>query len=64
MCKCIKTGEELPPRNVNFIGYECREKERYTCPQYSHVFCDGTNCRLLRKPINVRAILGIEKREA
>lgn len=64
MCKCIKTGEELPDRNTYYSGHECRNKERYSCKYYSHFFIDGTNCQLLRKPINVRAILGIEGRSS
>ena len=60
MCKCIRTGEELPDRKSAFSGYECRRKERFVCKNFSHNFVDGTNCLLLRKPINVRAILKIE----
>ena len=63
MAVCEKTGEKLPERNVYFIGYECRNKDRFLCKYYSHVFSQGTNCDLLRKPIDVRAILGIRKEE-
>ena len=66
MCKCIKTGEELPERNVNFSGYECRWHDKFgcRCKHFSHHFVDGTNCLLLRKPIKVRAILGIEDKKS
>ena len=64
MCKCIKSSEELPDRTVNFSGFECRNKDRYTCLEYSHIMVDGTNCRLLRKAVNVRAILGIEGKKS
>lgn len=64
MCKCIKTGKELPERNIFFSGHECREKDRYTCKHFSHQFVDGTNCWLLRRPINARAILGIEGKQS
>ena len=60
MCKCIKTGEELPERNSAFSGHECRVKDRLYCKYYSFHFIDGTNCLQLRKPVNVREILGIE----
>lgn len=64
MAVCEKTGKELPkPSGMNLI-YECREKERALCPHYSHVFSQGTNCRLLRRPIDVRAILGIKECKA
>lgn len=61
MCKCIKTGKELPERDSIFSGYECRWHDRFgcRCQHFSHYFADGTNCLLLRKPINVRAILKI-----
>ena len=62
MCKCIRTGEDLPDRSNRFSGYECRNKERFVCKNFSHNFVDGTNCLLLRKPVNVRAILGIDKK--
>ena len=62
MAVCEKTGEVLPERTVYCSGFECREKERFTCSNYSHVFSQGTNCRLLRRPIDVRAILGIGER--
>ena len=62
MCKCIRTGEELPDRNNHFSGHECRNNERFYCRYFSHNFVDGTNCLLLRKPVNVRAILGIDKK--
>lgn len=61
MCKCVKSGKELPERNIYFHGFECREDKREVCPHYSHVFTDATNCRLLRKPIDVAAILGVKK---
>lgn len=64
MCKCIKTGKELPDRSNHFMGHECRESDRFYCKYYSHNFVDGTNCILLRRPVNVRAILGIDKKEA
>ncbi len=61
MAVCVKSGQALPERNYHFCGYECKEKERALCPHYSHVFVGGTNCRLLRKPIDVAAILGVKK---
>lgn len=63
MAECIKNGEALPERNVNFCGHECRNRERFTCKYYSHIFVDGTNCLLLRKPRNVRALLGLETKQ-
>lgn len=64
MCKCIKNGKELPERDSTFSGHECRAKDRFYCKYYSHHFIDGTNCRLLRKSVNVRAILGIEGKKS
>lgn len=64
MCKCEKSNKKLPERNGAFMGYECREAKRFYCKYYSFHFIDGTNCMLLRRPINVRAILGIDKKEA
>lgn len=61
MAECCKTGKVLPLRDAYFSGYECREKERFTCLKFSYHFIDGTNCQLLRKPIDVRKILGMEK---
>lgn len=61
MCKCIKTGEELPERNAWFSGHECKNKDRFYCKYYSHHFIDGTNCMQLRRPIDVAAILGVKK---
>ena len=61
MANCVKSGRALPERNVCFSGMECREKDRAVCPHYSHIFVDGTNCRLLRKPVDVMAILGIRR---
>jgi len=63
MAVCVKSGQALPERNSHFSGHECRHKERFLCPHYSHTFIDGTNCRQLRKPIDVAAILGIKKHE-
>lgn len=64
MAVCAKTCKVLPEQTVNLVGYECREKDRALCPHYSHVFSQGTNCRLLRKTIDVRAILGIKECKA
>ncbi len=64
MCKCIITGEELPERNTYFSGHECRNKDRFCCKHFSHYFVDGTNCQLLRKPVDVRAILGIKEKSS
>ena len=61
MAQCIKTGENLPERNARLCGFECRNKDRFLCENYSHVFVDGVNCRLLRKPVDVAAILGVKK---
>lgn len=63
MAVCVKSGQALPERNSHFCGYECREKDRFRCTHYSHNFIDGTNCRQLRRPVDVAAILGIKKRE-
>lgn len=60
MVECIKNGEKIGENNAHFSGFECRNKERFTCPNYSHVFTDGTNCHLLRKKRDVRALLGLE----
>lgn len=60
MAKCFMSGKELPELNVHFKGMECREKDRIYCPHFSHNFVNGTNCRLCRKPIDVRTILGIK----
>lgn len=66
MAKCIKTGEELPERNTFFSGHECRWHDRFGCycKHRMHHFVDGTNCALLKKPVNVRAILGIEGKQS
>ena len=61
MANCVKSGQPLPKRTTLLSGYECREKDRFRCPHYSHVFIDGTNCLLLRRPVDVAAILGIKK---
>lgn len=61
MCKCIKTGEPLPERNIFFSGYECRHKDRNYCKYFSYSFIDGTNCMQLRKPIDVKKILKIKE---
>ena len=61
MCKCILSGEELPERNSWFSGWQCKHKNRLYCKYYSHHFIDGTNCMQLRRPIDVRAILGVKK---
>ncbi len=58
---CVKSGEKLPRRTACFSGHECREKDRFRCPHYSHLFIDGTNCRLLRRPVDVAEILGVKK---
>lgn len=60
MAECKKSGKALPERNSRFMGFSCSEKERFTCQYFSHHFIDGTNCMLLRKPRDVRAILGIK----
>lgn len=62
MAVCKKSGKELPERNSCFSGHECREKERFTCIYFSHVFTYGTNCRLLRPNVDVKSILGIGNR--
>ena len=62
MAVCPKTGDELPERNSHFSGFECKYSKGWNCKYYSHVFSQGTNCFLLRKPINVKAILGIGNR--
>ena len=64
MAVCLKSGKVLPERNAAFCGFECREKERATCKYYSHNFIDGTNCLLLRKPVDVKSILGIGNRDS
>ena len=58
---CEKSGKELPKRGCNFSGFECREKERFCCLNFSHHFIYGTNCILLRPQIDVAAILGVKK---
>ena len=63
MAECIKSGKNIGENDAHFSGFECRNKERATCPNYSYVFTDGTNCRLLRKKRNVRALLGLEENE-
>ena len=62
MAECVKTGESLPERNVYFVGFECRERDRCVCPNYSYSFLDGTNCRLLRRPVDVSGILGLGRK--
>ncbi len=57
MAECLITKKALPERNVHFIGFECRNKDRYCCPNYRYSFLDGTNCQLLRKPRNVETLL-------
>ncbi len=60
MAVCEKTGKILPKGNAHFAGYECRHHNRFYCKYFSHHFVNGTNCLLLRKPCDVRAILGIK----
>lgn len=60
MAVCEITGKILPERNAHFAGLECRQHNRFCCKYFSHQFVDGTNCILLRKPRDVRAILGIK----
>lgn len=59
MAVCPKSGKELPERNSYFSGYECKHSKGWNCKYYSHVFVHGTNCLLLRKPVDVKSILGI-----
>ncbi len=59
---CSKTLKPLPERNVHFIGMECREPGRNTCPHHSNFFIDGTNCVLLRRSIDVKSILELDKK--
>lgn len=61
MATCFKSGQALPERSVYLGGFECREKDKEYCPYYSHIFIDGVNCRLLRRPVDVRAVLGIHR---
>ncbi len=60
MATCVKSGKTLPEINVHLKGYECRENNRIYCQYFSRCFIDGTNCVLLRKPRDIRRILGIE----
>lgn len=64
MAVCEKTGKELPERNVHFSGHNCEYSKGWNCKYYSHVFSQGTNCLLLRKPIDVKSILGIGEKSS
>lgn len=60
MANCFMSGKKSPELNVHFMGMERRESDKHCCPHFSHNFVNGTNCRLCRKPTDVRAILGIK----